>query len=102
MSKYLIYGLMIYLTAINIVAFFLYGIDKWKSRHNKWRIKEARLIAVALLGGSLGALLGMKIWHHKTQHAKFKYGLPFIHFLHLALAAALVYYCYFLPIRITE
>lgn len=48
MTKYLLYGLFIYLAAINIVAFFLYGIDKWKARHDKWRVTESRLIAIAL------------------------------------------------------
>ena len=95
MSKYLLYGLLLYLAAMNIVAFFMYGIDKWKSRRNKWRITEARLITIALLGGSIGALLGMKVWHHKTQHAKFRYGLPLILFLHIAIAFAAVYFCYF-------
>ena len=95
MTKYLLYGLLFYLAAINIIAFFLYGIDKWKARHDKWRITEARLLSVALLGGSLGALLGMKVWHHKTQHPRFRYGLPLILFLHLALAVAAVYYFYF-------
>ena len=85
---------MIYLAAINIVAFFLYGIDKWKSRHNKWRITEARLITIALLGGSVGAFLGMKLWHHKTQHAKFRYGLPLILILHIAIFLAAVYLKY--------
>ena len=60
MSQYLLYGLLIYLAAINIVAFFLYGIDKWKAKRNKWRITEARLLWIAVAGGSIGALLGMK------------------------------------------
>lgn len=95
MRQYLLYGLLIYLAAINLVAFFLYGIDKWKSRHDKWRVTEAKLIGIALLGGSLGAWLGMKTWHHKTQHAKFRYGLPLILILHLAIAIVAVYYFYF-------
>ena len=95
MTKYLLYGLLLYLAAINLIAFFLYGIDKWKSRHAKWRVTEARLLSISLLGGSLGAFLGMKIWHHKTQHPRFRYGLPLILFLHLALAVATVYYFYF-------
>ena len=93
--KYMVYGILLYLAAINIVAFFLYGIDKWKARHDKWRVTEARLIAVALLGGSVGALLGMKIWHHKTQHPKFRFGLPLILCLHLAIAAAAVYFYHY-------
>ena len=95
MTQYLLYALLLYLAAINLIAFFLYGIDKWKSRHAKWRITEARLLTVALLGGSLGALLGMKIWHHKTLHPRFRYGLPLILIFHLAIGIAVVYFCYF-------
>ena len=91
----IILALLLYLVAINIIAFFLYGIDKWKARHDKWRVTEARLITISLLGGSLGAFLGMKVWHHKTQHPRFRYGLPLILFLHLAIAFATVYFCYF-------
>ncbi len=90
----IILALLLYLVAINIIAFFLYGIDKWKARHDKWRVTEARLITISLLGGSLGAYLGMKVWHHKTQHPRFRYGLPLILFLHLAIAFATVYFCY--------
>ena len=92
MNKCLLYALLFYLAAMNIAAFLLYGIDKWKSRHAKWRITEARLLSIDLLGGSLGAFLGMKIWHHKTLHPRFRYGLPLILFLHLAIAVVVVYY----------
>ena len=95
MTKYLLYGLLFYLAAINIFAFFLYGIDKWKARHDKWRVTEARLLSISLLGGSVGAFLGMKVWHHKTQHNKFRFGLPLILILHLAIGIAVVYFCYF-------
>ena len=96
MSQYLLYGALIYLAAINIAAFFLYGIDKWKAQRNKWRVTEATLIWIAAAGGSIGALLGMKIWHHKTKHNKFRFGLPAILILQLAaILAALYYYCQF-------
>lgn len=95
MKTYALYGLLIYLAAINLVAFFLYGIDKWKARKNKWRVTESRLISIALLGGSIGALLGMKVWHHKTQHTKFRFGLPLILILQIAAVIAALYY-YFL------
>lgn len=68
----------IYLLAINVVTFFVYGIDKWKARHKRWRVSEAALLMLALLGGSVGAWLGMYVWRHKTQHKKFKYGVPLI------------------------
>ncbi|MBQ8157888.1 MAG: DUF1294 domain-containing protein [Prevotella sp.] len=67
-----------YLIGLNIVTFFVYGIDKWKAKKSKWRIRETALLTLAVLGGSIGALLGMKVWHHKTKHLKFKYGLPLI------------------------
>ncbi len=68
----------IYLVAINVVTFFVYGIDKWKARHKRWRVSEAALLMLAVLGGSVGAWLGMYVWRHKTQHKKFKYGVPLI------------------------
>jgi uncharacterized membrane protein YsdA (DUF1294 family) len=95
MTSYFLYGILIYLVAINIVAFFLYGIDKWKAQRNKWRVTEARLLWIAVAGGSIGALLGMKIWHHKTQHAKFRFGLPAILILQIAAVLAALYYYYF-------
>ena len=67
-----------YLIALNIVTFLVYGIDKWKAKQAKMRIRETALLTLAVLGGSIGALLGMKVWHHKTMHKKFKYGLPLI------------------------
>ena len=95
MRTFCIYGALIYLAVINIVAFFLYGIDKWKARHDKWRITEARLLWIAVAGGSIGALLGMKIWHHKTKHNKFRFGLPAILILQIAAILAALYCYYF-------
>ena len=77
---------MYYLLAINIVSFFLYGIDKYKAKKNKWRISEATLLMMAVIGGSIGAWVGMRLWHHKTMHKKFKYGIPIIIILQVALA----------------
>ena len=81
---------MYYLFAINIVSFFLYGIDKYKAKKNKWRISEATLLMIAVIGGSIGAWVGMRIWHHKTMHKKFKYGIPIIIILQVALAVYLL------------
>ena len=67
-----------YLVAINLVAFFMYGIDKWKAKRSKWRISETALLMLAVMGGSIGAWLGMKTWHHKTLHKKFRFGVPLI------------------------
>lgn len=79
-----------YLLIINAVAFIVYGIDKLKARKGRWRISEATLLLLALVGGSIGSWLGMKVWHHKTMHRKFQYGLPVIFLLQLAIA---VYLC---------
>ena len=65
---------IVYLVVINVATFLTYGIDKWKAKKSLWRIREASLLGLAVLGGSIGAWLGMKVWHHKTMHKKFKYG----------------------------
>ena len=61
-------ALLYYLIVINVVTFLVYGIDKLKAKQGSWRISEATLLILAAIGGSIGALLGMKIWHHKTMH----------------------------------
>ena len=78
-------ALLYYLIVINIVTFVVYGIDKLKAKQGSWRISEATLLIFAVIGGSIGALLGMKIWHHKTMHKKFKYGLPLILIIQIML-----------------
>ena len=120
---------LIYLAVINVVTFFMYGVDKaaskrgqsrtcssyaeceqartkskWKAKKSKWRISEATLLLLAVIGGSIGAWLGMKTWHHKTLHKggnrdvdnivgghQFRYGVPAIIIIQLALAG----YIYF-------
>ena len=79
-----------YLLAINIATFFLYGIDKYKAKKGRWRISEATLLLMAVIGGSIGAWVGMRIWHHKTMHKKFKYGIPLIIIMQVALAVYLL------------
>ena len=78
-------ALLYYLIVITIVTFLVYGIDKWKAKQGSWRISEASLLILAVIGGSIGALFGMKVWHHKTMHKKFKYGLPLILLAQIAL-----------------
>lgn len=85
--------LLIYLAVINVGAFLMYGIDKWKARKSRWRISEATLLWVTVVGGSIGAWLGMKAWHHKTLHKKFRYGIPAIIILHLAVTGYILYQC---------
>ena len=77
--------IIIILIIINVITFFTYGIDKWKAKHGKWRISELTLLILAIFGGSIGALAGIKVWHHKTMHLKFKYGVPAIFIIEVAL-----------------
>ena len=61
---------------VNLIAFVLMGLDKRRARRDKWRISEKTLFLPAVLGGSLGAIAGMRLFHHKTKHWYFRYGLP--------------------------
>ena len=79
-------AVLIYLIAINLLTFLVYGIDKCKAKRSAWRIPEATLLGLAVIGGSIGAWLGMKVWHHKTLHKKFRFGIPLIIILQIALA----------------
>lgn len=81
--------ILIFLLFINLLAFIAYGIDKRKARKGQWRIPESTLLALAAIGGSVGAWVGMKVWHHKTLHPKFKYGVPAIFVIHIILLAVL-------------
>lgn len=75
---------------MTLLTFSAFGVDKWKARHGRWRIPEATLLLMAALRGSIGALLGMRVWHHKTLHRKFTLGIPLILTLQAALAAWLI------------
>ena len=77
---------LLLLAAVNLLAFALYGIDKAKAKRGAWRIPEATLLLVAFLGGSVGALLGMELFRHKTKHWKFKILVPLFLVMHIALA----------------
>lgn len=84
--------LITYLLIINAAAFLLMLIDKWKARKNRWRIPEATLMTVAALGGSIGSLLGMYTFRHKTRHPKFTLGIPLILALQLVAVTWLLIY----------
>ena len=77
---------LLYLLLINAAAFLLMLVDKHKARKKRWRIPERTLIGSALLGGSVGALLGMYTFRHKTRHLKFTLGVPAILIAQIALA----------------
>ena len=83
-------AILYYLVAVNVVTFLVYGIDKFKAKRGKWRISEFTLLILAIIGGNIGAWLGMKVWHHKTMHKKFKYGLPLILMAQIALVCYLL------------
>ncbi|MCF2654234.1 DUF1294 domain-containing protein [Prevotella loescheii] len=85
MHQYSLY----YLFAVNSLTFLLYGIDKYKAKKGRWRISEATLLTMAAIGGSIGAWAGMRTWHHKTMHKKFKYGIPVIIIMQIALVVYL-------------
>lgn len=85
MHQYSLY----YLLAVNSLTFLLYGIDKYKAKKGRWRISEATLLTMAAIGGSIGAWVGMRTWHHKTMHKKFKYGIPVIIIMQIALVVYL-------------
>lgn len=86
--QYFIY----YLIIINIIAFFLMGIDKKKAQTGAWRIPEKTLFLSAILGGSIGAIAGMQLFRHKTKHKTFVIGMPVILIVQLLLAAAYFYF----------
>lgn len=83
--------LYIWLIVINIITFAVFGIDKKKAIDGKFRIKELTLFVLSLLGGSLGGLIAMHTFHHKTRKWYFKFGIPLILIVWVAMIAWLVY-----------
>lgn len=88
--------IIIYLVSINCISFIVMGVDKHKARKRAWRIPESTLFVLALIGGSLGSILGMHLFHHKTRHWYFLYGMPAI----LIIQALLVLLLMTSPIEI--
>lgn len=82
---------ILYILIINVIAFAAYGIDKQKAVKKEWRISEDTLIGLALIGGSAGALLGMKCFHHKTRKKKFSVGVPLILILQIGIVIYFLY-----------
>ncbi|WP_138206860.1 DUF1294 domain-containing protein [Haloimpatiens lingqiaonensis] len=74
-----------YLILLNLIGFIVMYTDKKKAKRNTWRIRERTLLLIAAFGGSIGSYLGMKLFRHKTKHAKFKYGIPIIILIQLLL-----------------
>ena len=80
-----------YLVVLNLIGFALMGIDKRRAVKKLWRIPESTLFIIALIGGSVGSIIGMKVFHHKTRHWYFVYGMPAILFLQIAAVLILIY-----------
>lgn len=84
--------LLVYLLIINAVDFLFMFIDKQKAKKKKWRIPEATLMGIAAIGGSIGSLIGMYTFRHKTLHKKFTIGIPAILILQIGLAVAVIWF----------
>ncbi len=83
--------IIIYLLAVNVVSFAAMGIDKQKARKHAWRIPESTLFVLAIIGGSIGSILGMRFFRHKTRHRSFVYGMPAILIVQIILILLLVF-----------
>ena len=81
--------IIIYLAAINFISFVIMGVDKYKARKRAWRIPESTLFVLALIGGSIGSIAGMHLFHHKTRHWYFLYGMPAILIVQVLIVIAL-------------
>lgn len=79
-----------YLVAVNVLTFALFAYDKYCAQHDKWRVRESTLLMWAAIGGSIGAGLAMNIFHHKTLHLKFKFGVPLLLFMQIILVGLLL------------
>ena len=75
----------LYLVGMTVLTFLLFGIDKRRARRNEWRIAERALFLLSIGGGSIGALIGMHYFHHKTKKRAFRYGIPLISIMQLIL-----------------
>lgn len=80
--------LYIYILILSIITFIVYGADKWKAVHSRWRIRESVLLSLAAAGGAFGALIGMYSFHHKTRKRKFNVGVPLLAVLWAVILAA--------------
>ena len=82
--------ILVYAAVMSLIAFAAFGIDKFKAKTNRWRIRERTLFLLALPGGGIGAFLGMKVFHHKTRNKQFAVGLPVIMIIQTVLLLLLI------------
>ncbi|MCR4649611.1 MAG: DUF1294 domain-containing protein [Lachnospiraceae bacterium] len=83
--------ILVYLAIVNLVGLIIMGVDKIKAKRRKWRIPEATLFLVAVIGGSIGSIAGMYIFRHKTKHLSFVIGMPVILFIQIVLTLVLLF-----------
>ena len=81
--------ILVYLIAVNLISFILMGVDKSRARKRSWRIPESTLFVLALIGGSIGTIAGMHLFHHKTRHWYFLYGMPAILIIQILIVVIL-------------
>lgn len=93
MKEYITITVIVILLVINIVAFIMYTLDKMKAKRDGYRISEMMLLFIAFIGGSIGALMAMTMFRHKTQHKKFTWGVPGILFAQIMIGIV-TYVCY--------
>lgn len=83
--------LISYIVLMNLAGFFIMGIDKQRARKRAFRIPEATLFMIAIIGGSIGSIVGMHVFRHKTRHWYFLFGLPAILILQIILVAFAIF-----------
>lgn len=81
-------SIFIYLIAVNITEFLLFGMDKRRAIRGEWRVPESTLLSLAILGGAIGGIIGMRIFHHKTKHPKFYIGMPVVFIVEIIISIA--------------
>lgn len=82
-------AVIVYLAIVNLISFVAFGLDKRRAKKHRWRIPEITLIMFAAIGGSIGALIGMFFWHHKTKKIKFLFCVPALLVLWIAAAVCI-------------
>ncbi|WP_404453808.1 DUF1294 domain-containing protein [Oceanobacillus kapialis] len=84
-------GILFYLIGVNVITFIIMGMDKQKARKKKYRIPERTFWLLAIVGGALGAIIGMQRYRHKTKHRAFMWGMPILFLVNVASVLYLLY-----------
>lgn len=84
-------NILLYFIIVNLIGFFMMGIDKWKAKRNRWRIPENTLFMATVIGGGIGTILGMYVFRHKTKKPIFKIGMPLVLILEILLVVVLYF-----------